>query len=283
MLITGLGWEGGLVIENRQAGDQKNKQSIAPGSELSWALSAERSCIGYRPPGGESLVPCPQEATGISGYQCPQCLEAAMNLPCLRCVGDYCRNPARRAQCVAPRNHALYLAAFSDQIIKVGVARWTRRHQRIAEQGARAGIIIARDDGQMIRRHEAQIKSLGFPDRLSTNGKLAALSAWPEENLDDLLEAARQSLHRRMRAPWIEPERADIPEQPLLPRPRLLDPAGVHLSGRVVANWGQIIVVSDVDNDLVAVDGQTLVGRRVQSLPAGSAANYQRSLFPQGV
>lgn len=203
-----------------------------------------------------------------------------MNLPCLRCVGDYCRNPARRQQCVVADNHALYLAAFSDQDVKVGVARWNRRQQRIAEQGARAGIIIARDDGQMIRRHEAQIRSLGLPDRLSLNSKLRALSTAPEQDLIQLLHQTMEGLQRRMRAPWIEPQIAEIEPQPILPRPRLVNPRGLNLVGQVVANWGQIIVINDPSGELVAVDGTALIGHQLGPLPPGSTPNYQPALFP---
>src|SRR5690606_17361353 len=115
--------------------------------------------------------------------QCPECFQRAVILPCLRCDGERCRNPARRPSCVRPKNHALYLCAFGPGAIKVGVARWSRRAHRVAEQGAREALIVARDDGQMIRRYERMVARSGIPDRLQPAERLRALAEPAEPDL----------------------------------------------------------------------------------------------------
>jgi hypothetical protein len=139
-------------------------------------------------------------------------------------------------------------------------------------------LIIARDDGQMIRRSEAMIKALGVPDRIAPTEKLQALQQEPQDLEQELL-AQLDSLKRRMKAKWIEPQFVDLPEQPLLPHTRLLDPAGTNLRGEIKAALGQILVVEDSQGECVAVDTTSLVGRRILDLPADQGPNYQMALL----
>ena len=176
-LITGNSYQDD-VLHLEVRGDKKKSIPLTIGDEINFAFDPERSCIGYRQAEGASgsLLSCPNKVSGISSSQCPDCLGSAKILPCLRCTGEVCRNQVKRPSCVQPDNHALYLAGFASGVIKVGVSRWPRRHQRLLEQGARTAIILARDDGQMIRRYETQITSFGFVDRLSSAEKLSYLS-----------------------------------------------------------------------------------------------------------
>jgi len=279
-LVTGLGWDNSLRVESRSPSGEKVVAVINPGDDFSISASAERRCVGYRPPGGESLLPCPEAVSDISSHQCPNCFNRAQNLPCLRCVGDYCRNPARRSECVQPENHGLYLAAFAPGLIKVGVAKWHRLNNRLSEQGARQGLIIARDDGQLIRRSEAMVKSLGLRDRVSPQDKLRAMSVncSPEELQEELAETLA-TLQRRMRSKWIEPFLAELPDHPPLPHTRLLEVANLDIHGQVVDTVGQLVIIRDQAGEHLAVDGTSLIGREISELDKEQGANYQMALL----
>jgi hypothetical protein len=281
-LCTGAGWrEGGLALELRQ--DQEHTlHPLQPGEELAIKITGQRRCIGFRPPAGESLEPCPKEVVGISAAQCDECFANALILPCLRCDGERCRNPARRPVCVQPDNHAVYLASFGHGILKVGVARWERRNERVAEQGARAALIVARDDGQIVRRVEQMIRKTGIPDRIPAQAKLGALTqrgVRPE--LEAELLDALTGLRRRVRAKWLaEPEVVDLDTpQVLSHRPRLLSPApGLAIRGTIRLVIGQSVIIDSDSGELVALEASSLDGYTIEGLDDSEHGSGQVAL-----
>lgn len=281
--ITGAGWrDGSLNVEYLDPDDEKKLTTFRIGAEVALRIDAGRDCIGYRPPGADSLISCPDAATGLRSNQCPGCFERALILPCLRCNGERCRNPARRRQCVQPENHALYLASFAPGHLKVGVARWDRRAERLAEQGAKAAIIVARDDGQMVRRSESQIRRFGTPDRLQLSEKLRLLTVKaPVIDLVDELLDLQGGLRHRMRARWLaEPEVVALPELPLLDiAPRLIEPRpGLSLRGVVEGVTGQAVLVRNDSGELVALEVSALAGYRVSALADEQGSSGQMAL-----
>lgn len=281
--VTGAGWrERDLNIEYLAASGEKKLHTFGIGDEVALRIDGGRDCIGSRPPGAESLTACPDAATGLSSSQCTRCFERALLLPCLRCTGEICRNPVRRGQCVQPDNHALYLANFGPGHPKVGVARWDRRAERLYEQGARAAIVIARDDGQKIRRAESQIRRFGIPDRLQMREKLGLLtvSATVAELEEELLDAFG-GIRLRMRASWLkEPEVVAMPEQPLVEvAPRLIGPRpSLCLRGTIEAIDGQAVIMRNDSGELVALEVSALAGYRVSPLAEGHGSSGQMAL-----
>jgi len=286
-LCTGAGWrEQGLTLElrsdNAGGGGARTLHPLRSGAELAFRIDGKRRCIGHRPPQGASLIPCEKEVVGISASQCEECFAKAMILPCLRCDGERCRNPARRADCVQPDNHAVYLASFGHGILKVGVARWERRIERVIEQGARAALIVARDDGQIVRRVEQMIRKSGIPDRVDANTKLAALTqrGLRPELEAELLDAAT-SLRRRMRASWIDdPEIIDLPSPELLSRrPRLIAPAaGLAVRAEIRLTVGQLVIADSDADELIAIEASSLAGYRLVPLADGEHGSGQVAL-----
>ena len=263
-------------------------QPVLAGAEIAVELAGARECIGSRQP-GEDPVPCPQHATGASSNQCPECFERSLMLPCLRCDGERCANPARRADCVQPENHAVYLAAFAPGMYKVGVARWERRQQRLAEQGARAAIIIARDDGQLVRRVESQIKRLRgetgeplIPDRRNMHEKLHGLTqAGTQEQLAAELRDVWPLIRPRVLGTFLaDPEPVTLPElERLALIPRVISAhADLRLRGTVSAVCGQTIIVDSDSGEQVAIDASGLVGYRIRALGADEVGVGQLAL-----
>lgn len=286
-LITGSSYdEDQLKIEWR--GDKKETTPIEPSYQIALRFVSGRECIGYRSSEGASgsLLPCPDNVINITRSQCPDCLARAEILPCLRCTGEVCRNQARRDFCIQPNNHALYLASFAPGVIKVGVSRWSRRRERLLEQGARSAIIVARDDGQMIRRHEAMIAKFGYPDRLSSEDKLRYMGRKvAEDQLEEELFENFEKIKPRMYAPWLEEaEKVPLPDHPNIDglefatfwRPNTQK---LHdLVGRVLAVTGQIIIIQDDSTQPFAIDARDLVGYRVAPAPDGARTGGQMQL-----
>jgi hypothetical protein len=280
-LCTGCGIrEGRLFLEIRS--EEKKLWALEPGAELALATPEARRCIGYRPPGAPSLIPCPNEARGTSSAQCPECFGGQKILPCLRCSGERCHNPDRRGECVQPANHALYLASFGPGVLKVGVARWERRHERLAEQGALAGLILARDDGQQIRRLETQIKRAGVRDRIPPTEKLRLLAqGFSRAEIETELAEAALGLRHRMRGAWLQdPEPVETAERPMLARgPRLIVPRpGLALRGRLEALVGQMLIVAADSEELLALEAGALVGYELRALERAERTSGQIAL-----
>ena len=294
----------GLITGNSYQDDQLNievraeeKQSLAlvEGDRIELEFSPSRECIGYRSSEkeGSSLLECPEAVVGITSSQCENCLGRANILPCLRCTGDVCRNAAKRDFCIQPDNHALYLASFASGVIKVGVSRWERRTQRLLEQGAKTAIIVAQNDGQMIRRYEALITKFGYIDRLTSSEKLGYLSrsASTEELLVELHQAL-DTIRLRMNATWIEPEVIELPDYPSIPglefsklwKPNKKGDSASILKAEIVNITGRLLILKDLDannQQPIAVDVKDLVGYRVQPASEDSytSGQMQLSLF----
>jgi hypothetical protein len=280
-LCTGVGiHDGEFHLEIRA--QEKELYPLQVGKAFGLELTERRACIGFRSPGSTSLEPCPDDIKGISANQCDACLERAQMLPCLRCTGERCMNPARRSDCVQPKNHAVYLASFGPGVLKVGVARWLRRNERVREQGSRAGIIIARDDGQLVRRIESQIKKYGIRDRIAPTEKLRALTqvAQQEQLIDELREELAM-IKTRVRGAWLDQvETVALEEAPLLQStPRLVQPeSGLRIKGQITDIIGQILLVSADTGETVALEAPSLVGYQLRELALDEIGEGQLAL-----
>lgn len=264
-LITGIGMNDTIPIFELRAADGRKPQ-IQLEAKLALRIVGRRRCIGYRlPTPGAPLEPCPADERDITGSQCEACVARAAILPCLRCRGDRCRNLLIRPSCVQPANHAVYLAAFSPGVYKVGVARWTRQQERLIEQGARAALIVGRADGLLARRMEDHIRMCGIPDRLDHYSILESLS---EPTRSDVLlgelHLQERNLRRRLiDEPWLPTSHAvDLPTPyQLHERPDLLRPQhGFGVAGAIVGVAGQIAFVAREGARIAALPLRDLIG-----------------------
>ena len=104
------------------------------------AFSGRRACIGYRAPDGYHS--CRNGAINIK--QCPAC--AYLDMARAYTVGDFSGFPElyERAK---KETYALYIAGFGEDITKCGVTRKERFEERMREQGADFGCIVATYEG----------------------------------------------------------------------------------------------------------------------------------------
>jgi hypothetical protein len=111
-------------------------ESLGLSGEQDISFSDRLACIGYKAPG--SYVACPNGA--IHTRQCPTC--AARDVSRAYTVGDFSGYPALYEEAKS-QEYVLYLAGFGQDIVKCGVTRKERFENRMREQGADFGAIVA--------------------------------------------------------------------------------------------------------------------------------------------
>lgn len=99
-------------------------------------FSGHMACIGYRTP--EGYKPCKNEA--IHTRQCPRC--AYLDVARAYTVGNFEGYEELHEQ-AKKEEYVLYLAGFGEDIVKCGVTRKARFEERMREQGADLGCVIA--------------------------------------------------------------------------------------------------------------------------------------------
>lgn len=284
-IVTGYSVAGEEAILYHTSGSL----SLAAGEQLAYTLSAQRWCIGYEPPapGGDpqdglELSPvrrshsCPERAPASMGAQCDECLRRSAYQPCVSCVGFTCANPARRNQCVFA-DHYLYLAAYDQEVVKVGVTKIERFHTRIREQGALGAIAIGIAGGLEVRRMERMVMKAGWPDRVKMLPFLTHSHGEPRALQEHLRAEARRvavrlpELSLLQGGPWVWC--ADYYPAPLSRPPRTLSLGGDPLAGTVLGHRGGLLVLQ-LGDQLLACTLRGLVGRELvpdQSALAGPA------------
>jgi hypothetical protein len=276
-------WQPGALALQLEADGQREELAFVVGSEISLAAIGPRMCVGYRPPDQTDQISCPNSALASSGAQCAECVKRSATLACMRCIGERCGNPLRRQSCIQPKNHAVYLAAYAPRLLKVGVARWERRRERVVEQGARAAFIIGQADGLAARRLEWQIKQLGIPDRLTPRNRLSAWSnPFEIEQLEgDILQALGE-MQRRLVSPWwlADPEKLELPTFPsFYPTPEYIESASeLKLRGRIESIAGQMLIVRSDTGQLLALSGRALPGYILRPLANEEQGEQQLTL-----
>jgi hypothetical protein len=275
-----------LHLQRRAAGGSLDMPALVlrKGDELALAVSSERHCVGWRHPQTGIRHRCPRLSLASSSAQCAECVRRERLVPCHRCIGERCANPARRQACIQPLNHLCYLAAWAPGLLKVGVARVERASERVAEQGPRAAVFLGRADGKEIRNMEYHCRRLGYPDRLALASKL---EAWLEDDVSPAalyseLARAHAEIVRRAPGRWYSaPVRVEgLPAvETLTVRPRLLKRlAGERIRGEIVALNGNACIVRSDAGELVAFEGGALVGFELRALAEREIGQAQMAL-----
>jgi len=151
-------------------------ERLDPGTELSYRLGT-RHCAG-----AVETVPAEIDETivhhGCDAADAPYCPEHTSRWPCARCTGD-CGKPIEACD----EEHAVYLALFAPDTVKVGVTRSWRLETRLREQGAdRAAHLRTVADGRIARQVEADLAA-DLGDRVRVPTKIAGLAETVDESV----------------------------------------------------------------------------------------------------
>ncbi|MDS0284128.1 DUF2797 domain-containing protein [Haloarcula onubensis] len=233
-------------------------ERLDPGTELSYRLG-ERHCAGaVESVASESDAGGPDEMVhhGCDAADAPYCPEHTSRWPCARCTGD-CGKPI--AAC--DEEHAVYLAAFAPDTVKVGVTRSWRLETRLREQGAdRAAHLRTVADGRIARQVEADI-AVELGDRVRVPTKIAGFAEAVDESFWESLCAAYDPLET-----YDFDYGLALADRPL---------AETLATGTVCGTKGRVAVVENAGS-VYAVDLRDLVGYEVSG--GGTERELQSSL-----
>lgn len=220
---------GGLYVAS---GGDVDYVDASPGTDLAFGLG-ERRCAGTIHDGDH--VAC-------DDADAPYCEAHGGVWVCARCTGTCLKD-----EMDCHEEHAMYLAAFAPDVLKVGVTRRWRLETRLREQGAdRAAHVRTFPDGRVAREVESQLASGDdLVDRVRVPTKLAGFGR-------EVDEAAWTALLDRFD-----------------PIERFTFDYGLDLNDRPVAEtmaagtvrgWKGRVVVLDRGGSTYAVDARDLVG-----------------------
>lgn len=174
--------------------DQVHANQLKFGSNLTIIYdTAKKFCTGWYDMTTKQRFPCEQHAVGHD--------------QCVTCMHKTGFNPAfYNTDTISPQQdqrnhepHALYLAYFGGDSIKVGIAHHSRKLGRLLEQGARAAIVIEQfETANVARSYEARIAKLsGFVESVRASTKITLLKQpLAAEEADAKLHAALASINR---------------------------------------------------------------------------------------
>ncbi|MFC7019069.1 MULTISPECIES: DUF2797 domain-containing protein [Haloarcula] len=221
-------------------------EPLAPGTDLAYTLG-ERHCAGTTD--GDVHIACANDPA-------PYCPDHTDRWPCARCTGN-CTKPIDACD----QEHAIYLAAFAPDTVKVGVTRSWRLERRLREQGAdRAAHLRTVTDGRIARQIEADIAA-DLGDRVRVPTKVAGFAETVDEAFWGALLAEYDPLET-----FAFDYGLDLSERPL---------AETLATGTVRGTKGRVAVL-DNGGSTYAVDLRDLVGYELTD--SGTDRDLQSSL-----
>lgn len=155
-------------------------------------VGKKKYCIGNKDVKSHEFLGCPKH-TQLFGKakKCLFCERNDLLKYCVRCRGDYCYSNNQDVLERCNQKHFLYLTFFPHDIIKVGIAHYRRKYERLYEQGALFSLIVASaSSGKAIRQLESFIRDLGIKDKVTSKQKINNISGF------DLL-VAEKMLYRK--------------------------------------------------------------------------------------
>lgn len=221
------------------------RTSLAAGEYLDLGLG-ERHCAGRLD--GESHTACTRP-------EAPYCDVHTDSWPCARCQGN-CAMPIEDCY----EEHAIYLAGFAPDVVKVGVTKRWRLERRLEEQGAdRAAHIRNVHDGRRARAIEAEL-AVDRTDRVRFPTKVTSLYTEFDE---DAWEPAL--------APFDVLDRFTFDYDLVLNHRPVTETVA---TGTIIGTKGRLLVL-ERGGTLYAVDMRDLVGHDVD---AAASEDLQSSL-----
>jgi hypothetical protein len=253
---------------------QHRTESLESGKHFALKPQRQLWCTGSTPPGNKRVA-CLNGLPAKSGAQCEQCKELSQLAACLRCTGQRCLNPARRADC-ADQPHLVYLADFGG-VLKVGVCRSERFEERLLEQGAYAGLEVLRAGGLEVRRVERLVCEHGIVDRVSLPGLLSREPLTREQSRELLQSELSRLAHRMPDLGWYPAGRNFFLENryPAAREAKMVDPSRDVVGGTILGTRGGLLLAVDGQGSVNACAMRSLHGRMMEKVAAESAGPSQ--------
>lgn len=178
---------------------------------FSWSRLRARFCTGRYDLSTFAATPCPLQARlPVDGPgQCETCFRASGFTPAFHLVEKTLLSRAQQAYNAEP--HEVYIAAFGNGLLKVGISSSRRLLSRWIEQGA----LFARSVGRFSDAYEARSgeallhRELGMPEALTQSAKTRALSngvdaAMLSKELESIAVQAARMLSFKFSGPEVD-------------------------------------------------------------------------------
>jgi hypothetical protein len=232
-------------------GEEGKVDSLELAGRQDIEFSSHIACIGYRTP--EAYLPCANHAVRVR--QCPTC--AARDVARAYTVGDFSGYPQLYDE-AKKEEYCLYLAQFGEKITKCGVTRKERFPERMREQGADFGCIIAayRGPDEIYGAEEAVQSRFSFSNSVRLAQKIRLLvfdRGAARESLASSVEMVRSSGV----LPDFEPQITDF--SPSYPRVSRVQQTHSVL-GEVLGAKGEILLFRSDSGKEFAVNMRAQVG-----------------------
>ncbi|MFD7161390.1 DUF2797 domain-containing protein [Kribbella sp. NPDC059898] len=151
-ITTGIFWDSSSpVLALADRAGNPNNVPVAPGDRVAVCLGGPRRCVGWWLPEAGRRRPCPQGREIAAAGGVAQCETCSASDPGRAFARDEIHDDGRR--------HALYLAWFGPQLLKVGMTAVERGADRLAEQGAIAYVWIGSGSRPAVRHLEQRVSA----------------------------------------------------------------------------------------------------------------------------
>lgn len=255
---------------------------------------SQRFCIGWHNlKTGEDFV-CPDKVILNKKYtQCQKCQQRTGFNPAF-----YNVNPGEISSQQQARNakpHFVYLAYFSDNIIKVGISFSGRGITRLLEQGARAALILGEfSSANIARNYEEKISKMPeFCENVKANEKLKTLEQkFDFKKAEKKLLTARKKIEQTQKVDFEKNQPLNLdkfymkdynftPREIILATDCTQNNNSLIFSGVLKAQIGYILL-SKQQNEIIALPLRKFIGYKIQFLPKNidlKLPKRQTSLF----
>lgn len=261
---------GFLVIDELAVVPWRRRRFAVRSLRFTLAAREGRFCTGRHHLERGVSEPCPERSAlrGEAFEQCGPCFRATGFNPAFYFANEV--SPQQHRRNLEP--HCVYLAHFGGGTIKVGMTHARRGVDRLLEQGARVGVLLARfGDAYRARRlEEAIARGLSLPEAVRPAKKRALLEV-PFSAAAALAELDEQVQRVREIAPEVElsPEPVELDEYyggaAVFERPLvdLSESEPLAISGQCVGMIGDVLVMAQSGRHY-ALSVSALVSRSVR-------------------
>jgi Protein of unknown function (DUF2797) len=214
-------------------------------------FSEKRACIGFRTPEGYRM--CRNGAINIR--QCPSC--ANLDMARAYTVGDFSGYPALYLE-AKQEEYCLYLAGFGEDIVKCGVTRKERFLERMREQGADFGCIVAAYAGpdRVYDAEQAVQSRFSFANSVRIAQKIRRLEFDVQEARQNFLSAVEL-----VRSSGVLPDFAPEVNEFSSQYPKMKNPMLTYsVLGEIQGAKGEILIFKSESGRQFAVDMRGKVG-----------------------
>lgn len=262
-------------IETQQA--REIRQLRIGDSEMSYEFRTDqRFCTGWFDFETRTSHVCPNQNTvGLKYQNCPHCMQKTGFNPAFY----HATSVSAQQQAINQKPHFVYLAYFSNEIIKVGLSQEVRGIRRLLEQGARLALQLETFPSALIaRQYEEKIARMpGFTESVPTSKKIKLLTRpFDHKFAIEQLNLAKQRIENELAIKFaaskiVETEKYYHIDKFNTENITIIDQKN-YLIGKPLAVLGSIVICSLKDQTL-AYDLKKYVGFKAK--PATDEINLQ--------